>query len=108
MSGHIVNIPQYQATYNAAKAAVVHFCKSLAVEWAPFGARVNTVSPGYIATDISKFVSKEMRSAWLDKIPMHREGLANELKGAYLFFASDAGSYATGADLIVDGGYCAP
>lgn len=107
MSGHIVNIPQMQATYNAAKAGVIHFCKSLAVEWAGF-ARVNTVSPGYIATEISGFVPAETKKIWHSKTPMGREGLANELKGAYLYFASDASTYTTGSDLICDGGYCAP
>lgn len=69
MSGHIVNFPQLQATYNAAKAGVIHLCKSLAVEWVQF-ARVNTVSPGYINTEISKFVSKETKDIWREKTPM--------------------------------------
>ncbi|KAI5844199.1 hypothetical protein BZA05DRAFT_448553 [Tricharina praecox] len=107
MSGHIVNLPQAQAVYNAAKAGVIHMCKSLAVEWAGF-ARVNTVSPGYIATEISSFVPDETKKIWHEKTPMRREGLANELKGAYLYFASDASTFTTGSDLIVDGGYCAP
>ncbi|KAI5776584.1 hypothetical protein EDC01DRAFT_720052 [Geopyxis carbonaria] len=107
MSGHIVNIPQLQSAYNAAKAGVIHFCKSLAVEWAEF-ARVNTVSPGYIATEISNFVPQEIKKVWHEKTPMRREGLANELKGAYIYFASDASTFTTGSDLICDGGYCAP
>ncbi|KAL2866278.1 putative carbonyl reductase [Aspergillus lucknowensis] len=107
MSGHIVNFPQLQAAYNAAKSGVIHLTKSLAVEWVKF-ARANTVSPGYIATEISNFVPKETKDIWRDKIPMGREGRAEELKGAYLYLASDASSYTTGADLIVDGGYCAP
>ncbi|KAK0635244.1 sorbitol utilization protein SOU2 [Bombardia bombarda] len=107
ISGHIVNIPQLQAPYNASKAAVIHLCKSLAVEWVGF-ARANSVSPGYIRTEISNFCSPEVKGAWRDKIPMGREGETNELKGAYLYLASDASSYTTGSDLIVDGGYCAP
>lgn len=107
MSGHIVNIPQMQAAYNAAKAGVIHLCKSLAVEWVGF-ARANSVSPGYMATEISDFVPAETKAIWKDKIPMGREGQAHELKGAYLYLASDAASYTTGADLIVDGGYCLP
>ncbi|KAK4986794.1 Sorbose reductase sou1 [Elasticomyces elasticus] len=107
MSGHIVNIPQLQAAYNAAKAGVIHLCRSLAVEWVQF-ARVNTVSPGYMATEISDFVPPETKSIWKDKIPMGREGEAHELKGAFLFLASDASSYATGTDIIVDGGYVLP
>lgn len=104
MSGHIVNVPQLQAAYNAAKAGVIHLCKSLAVEWVQF-ARANTVSPGYIATEITDFIPKDMKEIWKDKTPIGRQGEAHELKGAYLYLASRASSYTTGADLIVDGGY---
>lgn len=107
MSGHIVNFPQMQAAYNAAKSGVIHLCKSLAVEWVKY-ARANSVSPGYMATEISDFVPKETKNIWKDKIPMGREGEAQELKGAYLYLASDASSYTTGADIVVDGGYSLP
>ncbi|KAL1958638.1 hypothetical protein VTO42DRAFT_3981 [Malbranchea cinnamomea] len=107
MSGHIVNFPQLQAAYNAAKAAVVHLCKSLAVEWVKF-ARANSISPGYIATEISDFVPAETKKVWAGKIPMGREGQAHELAGAYVYLASDAASYTTGTDIIIDGGYCLP
>ncbi|KAH7318429.1 hypothetical protein B0I35DRAFT_374271 [Stachybotrys elegans] len=107
MSGSIVNIPQLQAAYNGSKAAVIHFCRSLAVEWTGF-ARVNTISPGYIKTEISDFASPEVKNQWKNKTPMGREGEVNELKGAYLYLASDAASYTTGHDLVVDGGYCLP
>lgn len=50
----------------------------------------------------------DTKKVWRDKIPMGREGEANELKGAYLYLASDASSYTTGTDITVDGGYCAP
>jgi sorbose reductase len=69
MSGVIVNIPQLQAAYNAAKAGVIHLCKSLAVEWASY-ARANSVSPGYIMTEISNFVPQETKDIWKDKIPL--------------------------------------
>ncbi len=95
MSGHIVNLPQLQATYNAAKAGVIHLCKSLAIEWVGF-ARANTISPGYIITEISVFADKDTKDVWLDKIPMGREGNVSELKGAFLYMASDASSYTTG------------
>ncbi|KAK1082027.1 Sorbose reductase sou1 [Friedmanniomyces endolithicus] len=106
MSGHIANIPQLQSAYNVAKAGVRHLCQSLAVEWVKF-ARANSVSPGYIATEISNFVPPETKAIWRSKIPMGREGEAHELKGAYLYLASDASSYTTGTDILVDGGYCA-
>lgn len=95
MSGHVVNLPQLQATYNAAKAGVIHLCKSLAIEWVGF-ARANTISPGYIITEISVFADKDTKDVWLDKIPMGREGNVSELKGAFLYMASDASSYTTG------------
>ncbi|KAK4944388.1 Sorbose reductase sou1 [Elasticomyces elasticus] len=107
MSGHIANIPQMQTAYNAAKAAVKHMCQSLSVEWVQF-ARANSISPGYIATEISNFVPPETKNIWRDKIPMGREGEPIELVGAYLYLASDASTYTTGTDIIVDGGYCAP
>lgn len=106
MSGHIVNVPNFQAPYNAAKAAVLHLSKSLSIEWVDF-ARVNTVSPGYMATEISDFVPQDIRTHWCKLIPKGREGLPRELAGAYLYLASDAASYTTGADIRVDGGYTA-
>jgi sorbose reductase len=69
MSGVIVNIPQMQASYNAAKAGVIHLCRSLAVEWARY-ARANSISPGYIITELSNFVSQETKDIWKDKIPI--------------------------------------
>jgi sorbose reductase len=74
------------------------------VEWVGF-ARCNSISPGYIATEITDFVPEGTKKIWRDKIPMGREGEASELKGAYLYLASDASSYTTGSDLIADGGY---
>lgn len=107
MSGHIVNYPQMQACYNAIKAAVRHLGKSLAVEWSAF-ARVNSISPGYIGTEISDFLPRETRARWWSVIPLGREALPRELVGAYLFLASDASTYVTGADISVDGGYTCP
>ncbi|KAM0341391.1 hypothetical protein ACHAPU_010034 [Fusarium lateritium] len=69
MSGSIVNTPQLQAAYNAAKAGVIHLIKSLSVEWARF-ARANAISPGYIITEISNFVPQETKDIWKDKIPL--------------------------------------
>ncbi|KAI9802296.1 MAG: hypothetical protein M1833_001802 [Piccolia ochrophora] len=107
MSGSIVNIPQLQAAYNAAKAGIIHMVRSFAVEWVGF-ARANCVSPGYTATEISDFVPKETKNIWLGKTPMGRECEAHELKGAYLYLASDASSFTTGIDIRVDGGYALP
>ena len=106
MSGHIVNVPNYQTGYNASKAAVVHMGKSLAVEFAGF-ARVNTVSPGYTDTGLSDFVPTEQRAKWWGLTPLGREAQPEELVGAYLYLASDLASFTTGTDIQVDGGYCA-
>lgn len=105
MSGHIANYPQEQTSYNVAKAGCIHFAKSLANEWRDF-ARVNSISPGYIDTGLSDFVDKKVQDLWLSMIPMGRNGDAKELKGAYVYLCSDASSYMTGTDLLIDGGYC--
>jgi sorbose reductase len=105
MSGHIANYPQEQTSYNVAKAGCIHMTKSLANEWRDF-ARVNSISPGYIDTGLSDFVAKDVQKLWHSMIPMGRDGLATELKGAYVYFVSDASTYTTGSDLLVDGGYC--
>ncbi|PBP15674.1 putative l-xylulose reductase [Diplocarpon rosae] len=94
-----------QTSYNVAKAGCIHMARSLANEWRGF-ARVNSISPGYIDTGLSDFVGKETQDLWKSMIPMGRDGEAKELKGAYVYLCSDASTYTTGADLIIDGGYC--
>jgi len=106
MSGHIANFPQEQTSYNVAKAGCIHMARSLANEWRDF-ARVNSISPGYIDTGLSDFVEKKTQDLWKSMIPMGRDGEAKELKGAYVYLVSDASTYTTGADIIIDGGYCA-
>lgn len=105
MSGSIVNVPQWQCSYNASKAGVIHMTKSLAVEWAPYHIRVNSISPGYIATPMSVDTPQELKDAWMPLIPQHRMGKPEELIPAILYLASDASGYTTGSDVIVDGGY---
>lgn len=105
MSGTIVNIPQWQASYNASKAGVIHLTKSLATEWIGYGIRVNSLSPGYIATPMSADVPQELKSAWEPLMPMHRMGEPEELIPAVLYLVSPAAGYTTGSDIIIDGGY---
>lgn len=105
MSGSIVNIPQWQCSYNASKAAVIHMTRSLAVEWAEYGIRVNSLSPGYIATPMSVDTPKELKEAWTPLMPLHRMGKPEELIPAVLYLASDAAGYTTGSDILVDGAY---
>jgi NAD(P)-dependent dehydrogenase (short-subunit alcohol dehydrogenase family) len=109
MSGLIVNRPQPQADYNASKAAVIHLTRSLATEWAEFGIRVNAVSPGYIATDMTKKGASraDWGDVWLSATPMKRMGTPREVAHAVWFLASDAASFCTGSNLVVDGGYTA-
>ncbi|KIW96020.1 L-xylulose reductase [Cladophialophora bantiana CBS 173.52] len=104
ISGHIANYPQEQTSYNVAKAGCIHFAKSLANEWRNF-ARVNSISPGYFDTGISDFVDPAIQKSWVSMIPLGRTADAKELKGAYVYLISDASTYTTGADLVVDGGY---
>lgn len=108
MSGHIVNIPQPQASYNASKAAVIHLSKSLAVEWAEKNVRVNTISPGYMETALLEDDELEpLIEQWKDLTPMKRLGNPEELQGIAVYLASDASSFTTGADFLIDGGYTA-
>ena len=107
MSGMVSNFPQPQAAYNAAKAGVIVLTKSLAGEWAQRGVRVNSVSPGYIKTNMTAggMENEEWYKVWLDMTPMGRVAEPTEIAPAALFLASDASSFTTGTNLVVDGGY---
>jgi NAD(P)-dependent dehydrogenase (short-subunit alcohol dehydrogenase family) len=107
MSGIISNTPQPQAAYNASKAAVIMLTKSLAGEWARRGVRVNSISPGYVGTEMTKLgmSNPEWQKEWLHFTPMGRVGEPREVASVVVFLASDASSYFTGSNLVVDGGY---
>jgi NAD(P)-dependent dehydrogenase (short-subunit alcohol dehydrogenase family) len=107
MSGIVSNHPQPQAAYNASKAGVITLTKSLAGEWASRGVRVNSVSPGYIRTPLTELgMSKtEWADVWLASTPLGRLAEPREIAPAVLYLASDAASFATGTNLVVDGGY---
>ncbi|KAI1269946.1 putative short-chain dehydrogenase [Xylariaceae sp. FL1019] len=105
MSGHIVNVPTDQPVYNATKAFVTHFGKSLAREWREF-ARVNVVSPGFFDTKMGASPSA-LNEAYRMAV-LGRQGHTKEIKGLYLYLASDASTYTTGADILIDGGYVLP
>lgn len=105
ISAHIVNVPADQPVYNASKAFVSHFGKSLAREWREF-ARVNIVSPGFFDTKMGAgplVVNEAYRMT-----PLGRQGHVKEIKGLYLYLASNASTYMTGSEVVIDGGYMLP
>lgn len=105
ISARIVNRGLDQVHYNASKAAVTHLSRSLALEWVEHGVRVNVLSPGYTVTPLSRAAADHTPiDSYLDQIPMGRMGRVRELVGPSVFLLSDASSYCTGTDLVVDGG----
>lgn len=109
MSGVIVNKPQPQSAYNVSKAGVIMLTQSLAAEWASRNVRVNAVSPGYIGTEMTKrgLNNADWAKTWLEMTPMGRVGEPSDIAHAVWYLASDAARFATGTNLIVDGGYTA-
>jgi NAD(P)-dependent dehydrogenase (short-subunit alcohol dehydrogenase family) len=106
MSDTIANRGLLQAHYNASKAGVMHLTKSLATEWADRGIRVNSISPGYTLTPMNKRPeAAERLKAYAADTPLGRIAEVEEMAGPAVFLASDAASFVTGSDLIVDGGY---
>ncbi len=106
MSGIIVNRGLLQAHYNASKAAVIHLSKSLAMEWSASGIRVNSISPGYTATpmNLRAEVAEQVKQFEADT-PLGRMATVDEMVGPAVFLSSQAASFCTGIDLIVDGGF---
>ncbi|HZC36719.1 MAG TPA: SDR family oxidoreductase [Chthoniobacterales bacterium] len=106
MSGIIVNRGLWQAHYNSSKAAVIHLSKSLAMEWSDRGVRVNSISPGYTATpmNLRPEVAEQVKRFEADT-PLGRMATVDELVGPAIFLSSQAASFCTGVDLVVDGGF---
>jgi NAD(P)-dependent dehydrogenase (short-subunit alcohol dehydrogenase family) len=97
------------AAYGASKAAVGALTKSLAVEWAPVGVRVNAIAPGIFPTELNESLVRgtDRGRELLQRTPMGRYGRADEVVGAAVFLASDAASFVNGQIVVVDGGYLA-
>jgi NAD(P)-dependent dehydrogenase (short-subunit alcohol dehydrogenase family) len=107
MSGGIVNRGLSQVHYNASKAGVIHMSKSMAIEWVDRGIRVNSISPGYTATPMNTRPEMLHQTREFERqTPMQRMADVDEMVGPAVFLLSDAASYCTGVDLLVDGGFC--
>jgi NAD(P)-dependent dehydrogenase (short-subunit alcohol dehydrogenase family) len=113
-SGSIINLGSASGltplsrvfTYSASKAAVHNLSKNLAREWALAGVRVNILVPGFFPAEQNrKVLNPERVAKIMARTPMQRFGEPHELIGATLLLASDAGSFITGAELVVDGGF---
>ncbi|KAJ7501028.1 hypothetical protein B0H11DRAFT_2375098 [Mycena galericulata] len=102
------SITQHLTAYNSSKSVVLQMTRSLACELAPKKIRVNSISPGYIVSDMTRDALDEpgLEERLSAHNPMNRLGCTDELRGVALFLASDASSFCTGADILIDGGQC--
>ena len=116
--GKIINIasvagiqgapPEFQAIgYHASKGGVIAFTKDLACKWGVHNIQVNAIAPGWFPTNMSQVVIERNKDYFLERIPLHRFGGEDDLKGAAVFLASAASDYVTGNVLVVDGGQTA-
>lgn len=111
-SGSIINVgsvtgierKQGSLAYGSSKAAVIYATRTMALEMAQYGIRVNSVSPGFIATDMWEKRNNGVYEAMVRETPLGRQGDPREVANAILFLASDLSSYITGQNIIVDGG----
>lgn len=113
--GAIVNVAsimgvvggRFSNSYPVSKAGIIHFTKAQAVTYAPYGIRMNTVSPGYVDTPMLQVLSEDIRKAGIALHPLGRFATPEEVAEAILFLASDRASFITATNLMVDGGYTA-
>ena len=104
-SGAIINKPLTFAPYHAAKAALNHLTRDLAVEWGPYGINVNAIAPGYTYSSLVDNIPKDAYEELIGKIPMGRFGQAIEIGALAVYLASEASNIVTGAIVTADGGY---
>jgi gluconate 5-dehydrogenase len=108
MSGMIVNRGIGGRSYETAKAAVIHFTKSMAADWAPHGITVNAICPGFFMTEPNVRWSQDhpkLFEMYKDQIPAGDFGRAEDIGPLAVYLASDAARYVTGATMVIDGGY---
>jgi 2-deoxy-D-gluconate 3-dehydrogenase len=113
-SGSVINVASVAGLagmptmghYGTAKAAVIALTKTLATEWAWAGVRVNSLVPGWVATDLTEFARADegIEKALISRVPMQRWATVEEIAGPAVFLAADASSFVTGQTLVVDGG----
>jgi NAD(P)-dependent dehydrogenase (short-subunit alcohol dehydrogenase family) len=113
-AGSVINVASvaglgaspFLAPYGVAKAGVISLTRTLAVEWASAGIRVNALCPGWTMTDLNRnlWEDPETERLTVAQVPMHRWAKAEEMIGPALFLASDASSFMTGQTLVIDGG----
>jgi len=97
----------FNAAYGAAKAGIINFTKTLAVDLAPYHIRVNAIAPGFIETEgLSKLLEgdNEFRSSIMRRIPYGKLGRPDDIVGAVIYLSSDASEYVTGQTIVIDGG----
>jgi len=99
--GHII-WPQFQSSYNASKAALIHLTRSLAVEWIKYGIRVNSISPGVTLTP---GLTPKVISIFTAKAPIGKTLSTSDIEEAVLFLSSPRSDYIVGQDIVIDGGY---
>lgn len=104
-SGAIINKPMTFAPYHAAKAALNHLTRDLAVEWGKYGINVNAIAPGYTYTDLAVGMPQPMVDALVEKMPSGRFGEIAEIGALAVYLASEASNIVTGVIVTADGGY---
>jgi NAD(P)-dependent dehydrogenase (short-subunit alcohol dehydrogenase family) len=109
MSGMVVNeafgTSPAGIAYCVSKAGILQLTRFLAVSWVKNKIRVNAISPGYIDTPINAGMPKPVFDYMNSRVPMGRQGDVEELQGIVVYLASDASSYTTGTNIVIDGGY---
>ena len=112
--GKIINIASifglipviYNSLYTVAKAGLILFTKTIALEWVRFNIQVNAICPGYFLTDLNReFFQTPAGQKVINKIPMRHLGDPKEIRGVTLLLASDASNFMTGSVIVIDGGH---
>lgn len=99
-------IASHVSAYAASKAGLIQLTRSLALEWARYGIRVNALCPGYIETDLNRdFFASDAGKALIKRVPQRRLGQAKDLDGPLLLLVSDMGGFMTGSEIVADGGH---